>query len=122
MATPSDIASAALTEVDRLRETLRKKRTVQVYSKDERDLVKATAITWFNTHRKAFPREMPEAKSADGVYRKLLAASDRGTSRAVYVARLKELRPLLITLRDAVVGAPSPVDGSDTPPDFSPLA
>jgi hypothetical protein len=125
MATPSDTASAALGDVDRLRNALKKKQSLQVSSKDECDLVKATALTWFNTHRKVLDFDIAEAKAADDIFRKLLAAGDRRTSRAVYFASLKELRALLISLRTAVVSsdaANATLAANDAPPDFSPLA
>ena len=72
MATPSDMASAALDDIDRLRNALKRKHSVQVSSKDERDLVKATALTWFNTHRKNLDAGMGEAKAVDNVFRQML--------------------------------------------------
>jgi hypothetical protein len=125
MATPSDTASAALGDVDRLRNSLKKKQSLQVSSKDECDFVKATALTWFNTHRKVFDAGVGEVKAADDIFRKLLAAGDRKTSRAVYFAFLRELRPLLISLRTTVVSADAAnaaLVANNAPPDFSPLA
>lgn len=122
MATPSDMASAALDDIDRLRNALKRKHSVQVSSKDERDLVKATALTWFNTHRKNLDAGMGEAKAVDNVFRQMLAAGDRQTSRTVYFGLLKQLRPLLISLRAAVVTDSGSSPADDAPPDFSPLA
>jgi hypothetical protein len=122
MSKPSDTASAVLGEVDALRNALKKKRTVQVSSKDERDLVKATALTWFNTHRKAFSADIAEAKLADAIFQKLLAAGDRYTSRKLYQSLLKELRKLLIALRTVAVASAPPAPANEAPPDFSILA
>lgn len=119
MATHSDTASAALDDVDRLRNALKRKHSVQVSSKDERDLVKATALTWFNMHRKMFDAGIAEARVADDVFRQLLAAGDRQTSRTVYFGLLKQLRPLLISLRTAAVTSGVSSAADDVPPDFS---
>lgn len=121
MPKPSDTATAALGEVDTLRNALRQKKSVQVSSKDECDLVKATALTWFNTHRKTFDAGLSEATAADGIFRKLLAAGDRQTSRKLYLAMLKQLRHLLIALRTAVVTVAAPNPANDAP-DFTGLA
>jgi len=120
--TPSDTATSALGDVDRLRGVLRKKRTPQVASRDECDLVKATALTWFNTHRQSFDAATTEASAADDLYRKLLTAGDRQTSRKVYFALLKDLRELLIALKSAVVTLAAPAPSTDAPPDFRALA
>jgi hypothetical protein len=122
MSTPGDTATAALGDVDRLRNTLRKRSTIQVTGKDECDLVKATALTWFKTHRPHFGGSISETNAADDIFRRLLAAGDRKTSRSVYFVLLRELRGLLIELRTAAVSATVAAPSTDAPPDFSALA
>jgi hypothetical protein len=126
MSSPSDSATAALAEVDRLRAALRKSKTLQVRRKDEQALVKATALTWFNNHQKAFSMftAVPELQEATDIYRLLLASSDRDAARATYLSKIKILRNVLIELRTSAVAAPvsAPVSTTDTAPDFSSLA
>jgi hypothetical protein len=121
-----DTVSAALAEVDRLRATLKKKKSAQVRGQDERALVKATALTWFNVHRKTFApsNETSDLDTADEMFRELLDASVRDTTRKSYLSLLKELRNVLIPLQSAGLTAPATAAASttDQPPDFSPLA
>jgi hypothetical protein len=121
-----DAASAALAEVDRLRTALKKKSSAQVRNRDEQGLVKATALTWFNIHQKALAAaaELSEMREAGELYRHLLDASDRHTSRKSYLVGLKSLRNVLIALRTSVITAPgiAPPGTSDQPPDFRALA
>jgi hypothetical protein len=123
VATP-DTATTALAEVERLRSTLKKKRTKQVYAQDERSLAKATAMAWFRNHRPVLPLALPAGSltAVDALYRDILDASDRGTARTTYRARLKHLRNALMTLRsDALGAAAASSRTSDQAPDFRPL-
>lgn len=122
MSIPSDTATAALRDVDRLRNTLRKRHTAQVTRKDECDLVKATALTWFKTHRPHFGGSISETNATDDIFRRLLAAGDRKTSRTVYFGLLRELRGLLIELKTAAVSGAVAEPSTDAPPDFGALA
>lgn len=116
----TDPATEALSEVDRLRSTLKKKKTAQVRASEERSLAKATALAWFNSHRKGLPPNAttPELENVDGLYRWILDASDRATSRTTYSAKLKSLRDALIVLRNVNLMAPAATETTtDMPPD-----
>jgi hypothetical protein len=124
MASATDTISATLTEVDRLRATLKKKTTKQVFAQDERALAKATALAWFKTHRQmlAATAGASELQGVDELYQNILDASDRATVRSTYVVRLKKLREALIALRRQGIAAASAHETStDLAPDFSPL-
>lgn len=124
MADGTNTATEALAEVDRLRNTLKKKKTKQVWGQDERSLAKATALTWFNGHRKTLPATVGATalERVDALYQWILDASDRATSRATYAASLKELREALIVLRKEGLAASAIRTGTtDQAPDFSPL-
>jgi hypothetical protein len=120
----NDPTTEALAEVDRLRNTLKKKKTNQVWSVEERSVAKATALAWFNRHKKTLSSTIGAAslERVDGLYHEVLDASDRAAGRGKYLANLKELREALIGLRKeglSVAGAGKKT--SDLAPDFSPL-
>jgi len=118
----SDAASAALIEVDRIRAAFKRKRTKQVWSQDERTLVKATASAWFNDHRKHLSN-IVDLAAADKLYQNLLNASDRATSRSSYTTGLKALREILLALRGQSLTMTEQASAAgDAPPDFSPLS
>ena len=119
-----DVIDLALGEVDRLRKFLKKKATAQVWTAEERSIAKATALAWFNTHRATLANlgSSPKFLTAESLYRKLLEASDRATSRAMYDGLLKSLREALIALRSERATQPvSPTPTSDQSPSFAPL-
>jgi hypothetical protein len=124
MAGETDTVTTAMAEVDRLRAALKKKKTNQVRGEDERSLAKATALAWFNGHRKTLPATIgAEAlASVDALYQEILDASDRATARTTYATRLKQLREALIILRKEGLAASTMRRGTtDQAPDFSPL-
>lgn len=115
---------AAIGESDKLRATLRRRHDPQVRGSDERALAKATALTWFNKHRAAALAFADGAALArvDQLYRGILEAGDKASSRTKLLATVKQVRAGLIQLRSGVVaGVPSGRPTPDDPPDFSPL-
>jgi hypothetical protein len=115
---------AAIGESDKLRVLLRRRRDPQVRGTDERALAKATALTWFNKHRAAAAAFADGAAVArvDQLYRTILEAGDRASSRIKLLATIKQVRAGLIGLRSGVVASPqSGRTTSDDAPDFSPL-
>jgi len=119
-----DTVDLALDEVDRLRRVLKKKKTAQVWAADERSLAKATALAWFNAHRGhlASVVNTTSLQATDSLYKQILEASDRATSRATYDSALKSVRESLIVLRSAGLSRPAaPSSTTDQPPNFAPL-
>lgn len=121
-----DTVDAAIHEIENLRKVLKKKKTAQVSSRDELDLVKATAMAWFHSHLPTIKEAVGEDASADihEEYHLLLGFSDRSTTRTKYDVSLKKLKKLLAGLRkhvvDGVALAP-PTVSTDAAPDFTPL-
>jgi hypothetical protein len=81
-----------------LQTLLRKKSTKQIWSDDERGTIKATCLAWFNNHK---PKLVPELdastlSSADGVYDRMLTASERAGSRLQYQQSIKALHGELL--------------------------
>jgi hypothetical protein len=125
MTGPTETIAAALAEADRLRMTLKKKTTRQVTAQDERALAKATALAWFNVHKKVLVGVTGPTmlQDVDALYQKILDASDHSTARNTYATSLKALREALIAARrDALsVSNSSKPPTTDIPPSFSPL-
>lgn len=117
---------SAIREVEKLRKTLRRKSSPQVWSDEERSLISATAYSWFQKHREALKPlvDSDSLTSADGIYQAILAASGRNSLRSKYSADLKRLRQLLVDIRSkhAVTLAESALKRtSDQAPAFGPL-
>src|SRR5262245_29247961 len=96
-----DAIGAAIEEIDRLRRLLKKGQSKQVQSADDKDVVRATCLAWFNTHRPEVRHVLGDdlLQRADEAYKTILAAADRATARSTYDAWLKDLRNLLSDLR-----------------------
>lgn len=120
---------SAIKEIERLRKTFERSNTAQVRSDDEKQAAKATALAYFNSHRKIVTSilEGDRIKEIDGEYRGLLALVSRATLRSKYLATFKFIRKLLIQIQsdDAIALAAEPAAPqavtSDTPPAFTPL-
>lgn len=116
---------SAIQETANLRAYLAKGKSGQVRSPDERLVVKATARTWFATHRPAIAaaHDAASLKSIDETFEQLLAYSERHILRSKIRRNCKEAVGLLVELRAAIVkGGPARPPGvNDKPPDFSPL-
>lgn len=117
---------SAIKESETLRRILKKKSTRQVNSADERDLIKATSLSWFNNH-------YPLVKACLGgedlvlindLYKELLSCGDRSTIRTKYNALLKDIKKTLVGIRSDTVTRFSiapPSNTTDQPPDYSAL-
>jgi hypothetical protein len=116
----------AISQVETLRKSLKKGTSLQVRAIQERSIIKATALAWFNNLRPKLTGIFNDGdlNSIDHLYNHILVASDRATVRSDYVAQLKSMKEALVELRSQSVLRPSiPVKGnsSDLPPDFSSL-
>jgi len=115
-----------LSSVERLRGSLAKSTTKQVSAREERSLVKATCLAWFNAHRSKLALLHGDTlfKTIDGVFGNLLESSDRATSRSRYKNDLKALKGNLVRLRSQAVllpDVPDKVPHTSPAPDFSKL-
>jgi hypothetical protein len=114
----------ACEQIPRLRRALKKSTTRQVGSNEERQLVKSTALAWFNNLHAAVSLSVAQDGLAEinNYYRDLIGFADRLTSRDKYDVLLKALGSALTVLRrDFVSGiAPAhPQSTPDVPPNFS---
>lgn len=120
---------SATAEADRLRQTLGRGKGKRVRSDDERQVIRATAYSWFNNHRKCVVPILGDDKlqELDNKYRELLAGSDRATSRPRYLVSIREIKGLLSQLRSvhavtlAAASSDPQAKTSDTAPQFGPL-
>ena len=118
---------AAIRETQALRERTKKKHTKQVQGA-ERDLIRATALTWVNNHRKQLLLVLSadDLSEVDTVYQRVMEASHRAVSRSKYVSMLKQIDRALVQLRsDNLIKLSTPPTQTtaitDVPPDFSTL-
>jgi hypothetical protein len=120
-----EAVDAAIRSVDQLRRVLSKTKIRQVRARDEKDLVRAIALAWFNNARAAVDpwQAAGDFRAVDERYTELLEASDRDTLREKYVADLRHLRNGLVKLRTCVLTVPYPAQDAigAQPPNFSPL-
>jgi hypothetical protein len=112
----------AIQEAERVRAATKKKSVPQVRG-SERDVIRATALAWFNSHRPKLVGIFPvvSLQPVDDLYQKVMEASHRSASRSTYLHALKLIGQILVQLRaggaiQLAAGTPVTVD---TPPDFS---
>ncbi|HEX5105129.1 MAG TPA: hypothetical protein VFV87_15020 [Pirellulaceae bacterium] len=127
MPTVHEVLDAAVNEATAARTRVNRVRTVQVRRVDDVAMLKATAQTWFHTHRPAVAIGAPhvDLTGIDELYMKVLGATAKYTAKSTYLATLKEAKEELIAIRAAALVAPRPsavANTDDLAPDFSPLA
>ena len=128
MTAAHEAIQATLAELERLRKLLSKGKTKQVYGASDLDLIKANVHTWLHTRRGILVVAVGEQSlnALDSVYRDLLAATNRGTSRSRYIDLLKALKKSLGTLQaDKAIELSNPLRhkaSPDTPPSFATIA
>jgi hypothetical protein len=125
MNSADEAINAAIQQAQRLRSVTKRKSTQQVAG-PERDIARATALSWFNNHRKQLAGVFTDTEFAeiDQEYQWILQASHKNSLRSSYVNTLKAIEGSLVDLRAANVirlsRAPRAAT-ADTPPDFSSL-
>jgi hypothetical protein len=120
---------SAESEIQSLRRLFSRLSVVQVTSAEYRQIAKATALSWFNTHRSGPAKVLGEDELAtlDDIYRKLIEAVNRATLRTKYLTLIKGTKKALTSLQTkhavvlAQVAQPTQTSSSDNPPSFSPL-
>lgn len=126
MSTASDSIDAAIQEVTKARAFVSKVKGKQVRGVDTIASLKATAISWFNTHRPALTALSLDCdlSAADECYTIILNCTSRHASRQTYLDVLMDLKKILIVMRAAALTThPTSQDSTDDlAPDFSPLA
>lgn len=116
---------AAIEQAQLLLKATRKKKTQQVVGA-ERDIVRATALSWFNNHRKQLTAVLTdvELSEIDRKYQWVLQASHKNSARSSYAKAVKGIEDSLVELRSANVlklSQAPPAALAEVPPDFSSL-
>jgi hypothetical protein len=123
------IIESAIKEAENLRKILGRLTCKQITSVEYRQVIKATALAWFNSHR-TFIADLlgnEEIDPIDELYRGLLSAVAHSTLRSKYLNMIKEIKNNLGVLQaDHVIelAQAHTVDTKQTqdiPPSFSPL-
>lgn len=120
---------SAITDVSRLQKILAHYKGKQVTSKEAKQIIKATALAWFNNHRRVVQDLLGEDQIADidGLYRGLIAAASRATLRERYLSSVKQIKKDLGKLQAehaialSATHSPPPAITSDVAPRFDPL-
>ena len=116
---------SAIHEAERLRVNLKKKLGKQVHSREEQNVIKATALSWFNHHLRIVEAATGEEASnrANALYQELITCTDRAPSRSRYDSLLKQIKQELSSLRGAAL-TPAKAHAqasTDAAPNFHPL-
>jgi len=120
--TPLGVLQEAVEGVERLLKLLKKSKTAQVKSREEQQIIKATALAWFNNHRNSLAGvDTNLFKVVEAEYTALFEATIHATMRDRYQDILKRLRAALMTLQTQTLANPPPVNRSIAKLDFSPL-
>jgi|SRR6185437_4224883 len=117
------VLSAVLTEIERAHRIVMRHKARQVTNRDDRDLLKSVAYSWFQSHRPSLSStsSSPDLSLVDEPFRVILEATDRASSRTTYLDALKQATSRVRALRGAFL-IPVSAPTSDAAPDFSPLA
>lgn len=127
MPTVHDALDAAINEATAARARVKKVKANQVRGADDVAMLKATAQTWFHTHRPIVATGAPhvDLTAIDGLYMMVLGATAKHAAKATYLTSLKDAKAALIETRAAALVAPplaTTANTDDLAPDFSPLA
>ena len=114
----------AISEIERIRKVLSKLKVQQVRNAEHRNLLKATALSWFRNHRVLIAPSIPTdlLETIDRSYRIVLDASDRGSAKNTFVTAAKAAKEALLTARAAVLLSVPVSRSLDVVPSFAPLA
>jgi hypothetical protein len=115
---------SAILELERLRRMLARGASKQVRAQEERDIIKATCLAWFNNHRSTVVSVIGDdlCSEVDGLFKVLLHAADRATLRSRHKAIIKALRAALVDLKqDTVSNGTLSARTGDAPPSFDRL-
>lgn len=113
----------SVSEIERIEKLFKKSKSKQVQTKDERDVLKAVAITWFQTHRIVVVQMLQEiaVAPADKYYQDILTLADKSPLRQKCLSKFKKIKSELLKLRNEnITLVANPTQKTvDTVPDFS---
>src|SRR5689334_9351399 len=108
MPTVYDAIDSAINEATAARKQIARVKSRQVRGLDEIDALKATAQTWFYTHRPVVAAGAPAANltDVDACFTAVLVATSKYAAKGTYLAALKDAKAALIAVRTAALVAP----------------
>lgn len=126
MPTVYEAIDAAINEAAAARKRVSKVRTNQVRGVDDIAPLKATAQTWFYTHRPIIVSGAPavDLSTVDARFKVVLDATAKHAAKGTYLNALRDVRYALLSVRSAALIIPLGEDATSTDdlaPDFSPL-
>lgn len=116
---------ATIAGIEKLRSNIKKDKSVQVRSIEEKSIIKATALAWFNKQRISLISALDEKslQTIDEQFKILLALSDKACTRTKLDVLLKNIKISLTRLRVEKITQLSTViekqNSNDTSPNFS---
>jgi hypothetical protein len=118
-----DAIEGSLHELDVALRLLGKVTGAQVRSLADRDQLKSTAYSWFNSHRPEALKALSatDLQPVDADLNAVLTATSKRAAKSTYRASLKSARKQLVALRSRAVVTPT-APSLSSPPNFSALA
>lgn len=112
----------AIREAEQVRSATRKKSLPQVRG-SERDVIRATALKWFGSHRPKLVAifSVTDLQSIDEMYQNIVGATHKSAARSTYIDTFKGICASLVQLRSGNVVKLATAATTDVPPDFSKL-
>jgi hypothetical protein len=118
-----DTIDKSVSEIERIDKLFKKSKSNQIKTKDERDVLKAVAITWFHTHRVIIVKILEEVavSQVDKYYQDILALADKSPLRQKCLTHFKKIRTELLKLRNEnITKVANPTSKTvDTVPNFA---
>ena len=127
MSTIHETIDAAINETTAARNRVSKIQSNQIRGVDDIAMLKATAQTWFHTHKPVVSAAAPNVNltDVDACFTVVIDATAKFAAKVTYLSALKEAKAALIVARTAARVAPVSAQATNTDdlaPDFSPLA
>lgn len=110
--------------VEKLRSILKRNKSIQVRSIDEKTIIKATALAWFNKQRVSLLNVLdePALSGIDHLFNSILTLSDKLGTRKKFDKLFKEIKKSLTSLRAEKIAqlssTPKISNSNDKPPNF----
>ena len=124
--TPEQVTIAAtLGDIERAKRMLQRVKATQVRNVEQRQYLRALALTWFHSRRPALESLLvdDQLRNVDQPFRAILDSSEKLAARATYLNAARDAKSGLIELRGAILSTRAHVTStSDAVPDFSALA
>lgn len=119
-----DTIDKAALEIHKLQKLIKKSTSIQIQTKNERDILKAVSITWFHTHRPIVitPLQDTLVEHIDKSYQELLSSADKSPLRQKCITLFKQIKKDLHKLRNENITNISKTTGAktvDAVPNFS---